>query len=475
MCHLTWRRDATNNHTATVKFPPPLRFFIPISLLVAGLIASWMDYELNLANDLERHLDEAVKQAGTTGTRLAAQVARHLNGGGKELLEDVAAWKDEPGLKFAALVDGQGIVRGSVLNKWDGLPASGTPLATAWTTAGSSASPTLEPTRGADGNMILSAAFPVRGSTSQLLAVFDLTQSAHLAHEDAQRQLVWSAQLRVFFSLCVWAALHFGVAVRLGRLARQVRDFGEGRVTGIATLGGADELHDLALDFAAMGQRLAERERERDALEREVIETVENERRRIGHELHDGIGQHLTAALMAMNGMSNELKRVDPVYADKMLQLSGDMRDTITEVRSLSHGLSPVPLWEHGLEDALRSLAEITTRNAGVCCVFECPERVPAIYEATAGHLYRIAQEAVNNALKHAEAGEIRIGLEKREKNLVMEVDDDGCGLPDTMPKDGGIGLRVMQHRARMIGGKIELGPAPAGGTRIAIAVPIFP
>ena len=434
-----------------------------------------MDYQLNLSNDLDRHLEDSMKQATATGSRLAAQVQRHPGGDKQELLEGFAAWKDEPGLKSAALVDEQGVVGRSSSNSWEGGRVEETPLASAWTMARKNASPTLEPNKDADGNMILSGAFPVSGSTSRLLAVFDLTQSMQLAHEDARRQLVWNVEVGLFFCLCFWGVLHFGFAARLGRLARQVRDFGEGRATNIVTLGGTDELHDLSLDFAIMGQRLAEREHQRDALEREVIETVENERRRIGHELHDGIGQHLTAALMAMNGMADELKNAAPACAEKMLQLSGDMRDTITEVRSLSHGLSPVPLWEHGLEDALRSLAEITTRKSAVRCVFECPERVPEIYEATAGHLYRIAQEAVSNALKHAEAGEIRIGLEKRGNRLLLEVEDDGCGLPETLPRDGGIGIHVMRHRTRMMGAKLEFGPAPAGGTRIAIAVPLFP
>jgi signal transduction histidine kinase len=88
------------------------------------------------------------------------------------------------------------------------------------------------------------------------------------------------------------------------------------------------------------------------------------------------------------------------------------------------------------------------------------------------GHLYRIAQEAVNNALKHAMAKEIRLGLERREDTLVLEVEDDGDGLPDSPSAEGGIGLRVMRHRAELIGGTLEIGSPPAGGTRIACFIP---
>ena len=106
------------------------------------------------------------------------------------------------------------------------------------------------------------------------------------------------------FCLCVWAILHFGVASRLDRLARSVRDFGEGRTSEIAVIDGGDEVHELSLALGEMGSNLAERENQRIELERQVIESAESERRRIGHELHDGIGQQLGGLLMAANSLS---------------------------------------------------------------------------------------------------------------------------------------------------------------------------
>jgi signal transduction histidine kinase len=144
-------------------------------------------------------------------------------------------------------------------------------------------------------------------------------------------------------------------------------------------------------------------------------------------------------------------------------------------VRALSQGLAPGPLWEQGLEHALQALADATTRSSGVRCVFECPDHISEISEATACNLYRIAQEAVNNALKHADSSEIRIGLERRGKSLVLEIDDDGCGLPDVPAEGGGIGFRIMQHRTEMMGGRMEHGAPPAGGTRIAVHIPNSP
>jgi signal transduction histidine kinase len=124
---------------------------------------------------------------------------------------------------------------------------------------------------------------------------------------------------------------------------------------------------------------------------------------------------------------------------------------------------------------ALHELAKATTRSTGVRCIFDSPLPVSVPDVALAGHLYRIAQEAVNNALKHAAPHEIRLGLERREDTFVLEVDDDGDGLPETLAAGGGIGLRVMRHRAQLIGGAFEIGSSPAGGTRIACYIPSSP
>jgi signal transduction histidine kinase len=457
-----------------VTFPPPFRFLVPLLLLVLGLIASWLDYELNLANDLERNFNDVTAQAEVTGTRLAALVQQHLARGEIEALrESLSAWNNEPWLRMAAVVNDAGVILAGSEPGWEGRSARESPVAPAWERARQRDTKVLESMTTNGGDTVVGA-FPIAAgghATHWLLEVFDRAATLAQAHLDARRQLAWTASVMAFFCLCLWAVLHFGVAVRLERLARSARDFGEGRATRIETVGGGDEVHELSEAFAAMSGRLADRESERRDLERKVIDSAENERRRIGHELHDGIGQQLTSALMAMKGLHDELRTEAPASADKSQNLSRQLRDTIDEVRGLSHGLAPVPLWERGLEHALQALADSTARSSGVRCVFECPEPVTVNDEATAGNLYRIAQEAVNNALKHAAPGEIRIGLEQHRDTIVLEVDDDGGGLPETLP-GGGMGFRVMRHRAEMMGGRLEYGAAPAGGARIAVHIP---
>lgn len=459
-----------------MKFPPPLRFFVPALLLFLGLIAAWLDYELDLANDLERNFNDITTQAEVTGSRLATLARQNLAAGEMdELRQNLSAWNDEPWLKVAAVVDAQGTVLASSSSEWEGLKASDTPAAAAWKRIRPSKVPLVEAETSNRGEVIVLSAFPIKTDASAekwLLVVYDRADSVAAAREDAFRQMTWSASVIAFFCLCLWATLHFGIGARLEYLARSVREFGEGRAIGIPTLSGDDEVHELSCAFAEMAQRLVDRECERRKLEREVVDSAEHERRRIGHELHDGIGQQLTAVLMAINGLHDDLAAHALPCAEKTLQVSRTLRETIAEVRGLSHGLAPVPLWERGLQHALQALADSTTHNSGVRCIFECPDQVPTTTEAMAGNLYRIAQEAVTNALRHAAPKEIRIGLECRDGFIVMEIDDDGPGLPETLPDGGGIGFRVMRHRTDMMGGRMEHGAPPAGGARIAVHIP---
>ena len=207
------------------------------------------------------------------------------------------------------------------------------------------------------------------------------------------------------------------------------------------------------------------------AMEREILSVTERERRRIGQDLHDSLGQQLTAASLSANGLVLALESAHTELVPQAENLSRQLRDAIAETRTLSHGLLPVSLEDDGLMHALHDLADVTTRSGNVRCVFECPVPVRMPDAELAGQLFRIAQEAVNNALKHAAPGEIRISLERSGDSVTLEVDDDGPGLPSPMPVNGGIGMRVMKHRAQMIGSTLAADSAPAGGTRISCRV----
>jgi two-component system sensor kinase FixL len=211
---------------------------------------------------------------------------------------------------------------------------------------------------------------------------------------------------------------------------------------------------------------------EQRLLEREVLEISEDERRRFGRELHDGLGQQLTALEMMMHTLARRLSTEAPALTKLAEEISEHTRSAIAQSRRLAHGLAPVRLESEGLTAALNDLAYLTTK-AGTPCEFEC-ELLVHIYElAVSTHLYRIAQEAVNNAMKYAAASRIVLRLEDRGHSIELTIEDNGRGLPETPKvKMSGMGLQVMNHRARLMGGRLDINSTPGVGVRIVCLIP---
>ncbi len=458
-----------------MRFPPPARYYAPALVLVFGLAVAWFNFELNLANDLMRNLDDIADQTEATAARLV-KLAERTDGNREALAEDLAATAATPWLSLAAMVDAQGTVVADSDQKWAGRPATATPLAPAMKLAGLDGTKAeRQETRRMDEAFVLGA-YPVTHGgqpAGWILVIFDRSDAVSQARTDAYRQLRWEASAIAVLGFCLWAALHFGLTTRLARLTHAVHEFGEGHTAPVAEIPGGDEVHELSAAFASMGARLAAREAERVRLEREIFEASEKERRRIGQDLHDGVGQQLTAASLSASALSAALDSTTSDLAPQAENLGRQIRETMAAIRTLSHGLAPLGSEDEALAHALRALVDSTSRNTAVRCVFEYPEPIRALDTAKAAQLYRIAQEAVNNALKHASPTEIRLGLERCEDGLLLEVDDDGEGLPETLAAGDGIGLQVMRHRAQLAGGTLEIGSPPAGGTRIACRIPL--
>jgi signal transduction histidine kinase len=211
---------------------------------------------------------------------------------------------------------------------------------------------------------------------------------------------------------------------------------------------------------------------ERARLEREILEVSEREQRRIGHDLHDGLCQHWAATAMAGQVLGEKLAAKSlPEVADarEMVKL---VEDGITLTRNLAHGIAPPEMESEGLVTALREFAANISKMFKIGCAFEC-ESPPAIDDAaTATHLYRIAQEAVNNAIRHGRPEQIVISLSQRKEGVELTVEDDGAGLPDDWQKNRGLGTRIMAHRAAMSGGSCSIEPNPTGGTFVKCFIP---
>jgi len=206
-------------------------------------------------------------------------------------------------------------------------------------------------------------------------------------------------------------------------------------------------------------------------LEQQIISISEREQERIGRDLHDGVCQFLSAIGLTAAMLKRDLEREVPDRAKAAREIAELLQKACAQTRDLARGLSPVDRDEGGLESALSELASSTSRLAGIACSFLCPEPVQIPDRAVAIHLFRIAQEALNNATKHGHAKAVVIALESSDGVISLRVSDDGIGFDPTRFARRGMGLNIMRYRARMIGGKLDVRPSSPSGTIVACTI----
>jgi PAS domain S-box-containing protein len=208
-------------------------------------------------------------------------------------------------------------------------------------------------------------------------------------------------------------------------------------------------------------------------LEADVLNVAEEEQSRFGHDLHDGLGQHLTGIEFMSHVLQQRLASREAPEAAEMEEIARLIREAIGHTRDLARGLSPVLLQSKGLAVALQDLAASTTRHMrGIRCSCQTGANLPAIGNEKAIHLYRIAQEAVANAAKHGRATEILISVRELENHLELSIEDNGAGFPDGTPGGtGGMGLRVMHYRAGIIGGTLNISQRPGEGVTVTASL----
>ncbi|MCH9683135.1 MAG: PAS domain S-box protein [Deltaproteobacteria bacterium] len=214
---------------------------------------------------------------------------------------------------------------------------------------------------------------------------------------------------------------------------------------------------------------------DRHRLEAAALEAAEQEARRIGRDLHDGLGQHLTGMAFLAKGLESSLNgRGLPDEASEAHEIVTLVKEAVAHSRALAHGLAPVGVHGTDLTPALENLAERTRDVFNMDCQFEGDEVARVPDDATATAFYRIAQEATNNALKHGKPSRITIGLCTDEfDGLQLSIEDDGLGLPLTRPTEG-LGLRLMKLRAETVGAKLAItSVSEAGGTRVQCTLPV--
>ncbi|WP_395741744.1 PAS domain S-box protein [Prosthecobacter sp.] len=209
----------------------------------------------------------------------------------------------------------------------------------------------------------------------------------------------------------------------------------------------------------------------RRALEKEILDVSESERAAIGEDLHDDLGQQIAGLWCMSQVLHDSLRQRSAPEAAEAGKISEILRQVLALTRSLAQGLHPVALETGGLVAALRDLASRTRLMFGVPCRFHGASKDAGLDQAVTTNLLRICQEAVTNAARHAGATRIDITLSRRGRQVTLAVRDDGCGLPEHSHSGRGMGLRIMQHRASLIGAEFKIDHAPLGGTLITCKV----
>ena len=214
---------------------------------------------------------------------------------------------------------------------------------------------------------------------------------------------------------------------------------------------------------------------ERKHLEKTILDISAREQRRIGQDLHDGLGQHLTGIAFMSKVQEQKLMEKNLAEAGDAAKIVNLVNEAIHKTRELARGLLPVVSDAHGLMSALQQWAGEVEDLFTVSCRFQCLAPVLIHDDTVATHLYYIAREAVNNAIKHGHANHIVIRLAAHQYQGALTIQDDGYGIGSVVPGTKGMGLHLMNYRARMIGGSLEVQRAAKSGTVVTCLFPVSP
>jgi signal transduction histidine kinase len=215
---------------------------------------------------------------------------------------------------------------------------------------------------------------------------------------------------------------------------------------------------------------------ERKHLEREIIEIANRERRRQGSDLHDGLGQELTGISLMLRSLATRLGAGAAQVAPELDEIIGLVNHAIQSARTMALGLSPVTRQNGGLESALSTLAGWARENYRLDVRLKLTTPAPLnLDEAAATHLYLIAQEAINNAVKHGRSRSVDVSLRTNKNVITLGVADDGIGITNNPVRTKGMGLKIMEYRAGMIGGSLQIRQLKRGGTRVRCVCPQAP
>ena len=217
---------------------------------------------------------------------------------------------------------------------------------------------------------------------------------------------------------------------------------------------------ELVRSNLALQTEIAERKR----IEKEILEITQEEQRRFGSQLHDGLCQELTGILMFAKSLTQKMEKENRLDVAELKKITDLLREAISEARNTARGLYPGDMEGTSLMHSLQELTSNTQSSSGVSCRFHCPEPIVIDDNDVATHLYRIAQEGISNAVLHGKAQLIELSFTRNEGSINLTLKDDGAGFTYDPRSSKGIGLKIMKYRAHMMGGTFRIEPnSPRG------------
>lgn len=226
------------------------------------------------------------------------------------------------------------------------------------------------------------------------------------------------------------------------------------------------------LELAEANQNLQSEIRERQKVEREALEIIQKEQKRFSAQLHDGLCQSLAGTMMLAKASVQKLEKQKVGEVQELKNVIELINQSVSEARDLARGLFPVELESNSLMLSLKGLASRSEQLFQVSCEFQCPVPILIGDNVIATHLYRIAQEAINNAVNHGEAKKLKLSLLERDGRVLLQLVDDGKGMSQDFNFSPGIGLHIMKYRARMMDAELRFEPG-AEGTVFSCELPV--
>jgi two-component system, NarL family, sensor histidine kinase UhpB len=232
-------------------------------------------------------------------------------------------------------------------------------------------------------------------------------------------------------------------------------------------------VQERTMELTAANAELQRQMNERKRLENELLEIAENERRRIGFDLHDDLGQKLTGAMLMVKGVENKLAGKNAPEATDLRQVHGLLREVVDHTHDLAHYFSSLDFDGDDLCALLKRLAVNVKRIFNISCRVQIKGEVPALPATATMQLHKIAQEAVSNAIKHGKATGVSIGVSAANGKLILAVKNNGVPFPDVKNPTNRMGLRIMNYRASTINGALEIRRNGEEGTLVTCSVPL--